>query len=219
MTNTKITATMLLTTTCPHCPTVLAGLMPLIKSGELSNLTIINLTEQPDAAEIYNSRTVPWVQYTFPLGQFEFEGLHSESELQEWCKKAKTLEGISQYCFMLLDQGKIKQLTTIINDYPDWLHAMLLLVEDVDTSLTIRVGISAIFESLDAKQFEPIYEALLMMTKNNLARIRSDACFYLSLTKNKDAITTLKNCLLDENKEVKEIAAESIEELKELKTA
>jgi hypothetical protein len=216
---TSINATMLLTSSCPHCPTVLAGLVPLIKSGEISSLNIINLSEQPEAAEIYNTRSVPWVQFTFPLGHFEFEGLHSESELREWCNNSRTLEGISKYCLMLLDQGKINELTTILQNYPDWLHATLLLVEDVDTSLTIRVGISAIFESLDAKQFDPIYEALLMMTKNNLARIRSDACFYLSLTKNPDAIATLKFCLNDENKEVKEIAAESIEELEELKTA
>ncbi|MFV2061107.1 MAG: HEAT repeat domain-containing protein [Gammaproteobacteria bacterium] len=215
---TTISVTMLLSSSCPHCPTVLEGLMPLIKSGQISNLNIINLTEQPEAVEIYNTRTVPWVQFTFPLGSFELEGLHSESELQEWCNNSKTLEGISKYCFMLLDQGKINDLTNLLNDYPDWLHATLLLVEDVDTSLSIRVGISAIFESLEAKQLNTIYEALLMMTKNNLARIRSDACFYLSLTKNKDAITTLKECLLDENKEVKEIAAEAIADLEELKT-
>ncbi len=214
-----INATMLLTSSCPHCPTVLAGLEPLIKSGTLSSLHIINLIEQPEAAEIYHTRSVPWLQFAFPLGHFELEGLHSETELQQWCNNTKTFEGVSQYCLMLLDQGKINQLTTLINQYPDWLHAMLLLVEDVDTSLSIRVGISAIFESLEAPQFEPIYEALIMMTKNNLARIRSDACFYLSLTKNKNAIETLKICLLDKNKEVKEIAAEAIEDLEELKSA
>jgi len=216
--NTTITATMLLTSSCPHCPTVLSGLMTLIKSGEISDLKIINLNEQPEAAEIYNTRTVPWVQFQFPLGHFEFEGLYSETELQQWCTDSKTLEGISKYCLMLLDQGKISELTKILNRYPDWLHATLLLVEDIDTSLTIRVGISAIFESLEAQQFEPIYEALIMMTKNNLARIRSDACFYLSLTKNPAAIETLQSCLKDENKEVKEIAADAIEELEELKT-
>ncbi|MFV1985331.1 MAG: hypothetical protein ACC657_17420, partial [Thiohalomonadales bacterium] len=200
-----------------HCPTVLAGLMPLIKSGQLSALKIINLTEQPEAAEIYNIRSVPWVQFKFPLGHFEFEGLNSESELQQWCNDSKTLEGISKYCLMLLEQGKINKLTKILTDYPDWLHATLMLAEDVNTSLTIRVGISAIFESLEANQFEPIYEALIMMTRNNLARIRSDACFYLSLTKNPEAIATLKHCLKDENKEVKEIAAEAIEELEEFR--
>lgn len=213
---TSISATMLLTSSCPHCPAVLAGLTPLVKSGLISNLKIINLTEQPEAAEIYNSRSVPWIQFKFPLGHFEFEGLHSESELKQWCKNSKTLKGISHYCLMLLDQGKINELTQILSRYPNWLHATLLLVEDVDTSLTIRVGISAIFESLDAKQFEPIYDALIMMTKNNLARIRSDACFYLSLTKNPAAITTLNNCLSDENDEVQEIAAEAIEELQGL---
>lgn len=212
-----ISATMLLTSSCPHCPTVLAGLIPLIKSGQLSSLNIINLTEQPEAAEIYNTRTVPWVQFKFPLGHFELEGLHSETELQQWCTDSKTLEGISKYCLMLLDQGKINELTKLLQTYPDWLHAILLLVEDIETSLTIRIGISAIFESLEAEQFEPIYEALIMMTKNNLARIRSDACFYLSLTKNPDAIATLTDCLNDENPEVKEIAADAIEELKELK--
>ncbi len=224
MTNTKssenlestISATMLLTSECPHCPTVLAGLMPLIKSGQLSTLEVINLNQQPQAAEQYHTRTVPWVQFKFPLGKFEFEGLHSELELQQWCVDSKTIKGISNYCLMLLDQGKINELTKLVTSYPDWLHAALLLVENEDTSLTIRVGISAIFESLKAAQFTPIYEALLLMTKNNLARVRSDACFYLSLTKNPQAITTLTNCLNDANNEVKEIAAEAIEELQTL---
>jgi len=212
-TNTSISATLLITSNCPHCPTVLAGLMPLIKSGQLSELKIINLEQQPQAAEIYNTRTVPWLQLKFPLGHFELEGLHSEAELQQWCEKSKTLKGISEYCLMLLDQGKMNELNAIINQYPDWLHATLLLVEDAETSLTIRVGISAIFESLEAVQFEPIYPALIMMTKNNLARVRSDACFYLSLTKNQDAIATLTECLTDKNAEVKEIAADAIEDL------
>ncbi|VAX00379.1 hypothetical protein MNBD_GAMMA22-134 [hydrothermal vent metagenome] len=208
-----ISATMLLTSDCSHCPTVLAGLMPLIKSGQLSSLEVINLDQQPQLAEQYNTRTVPWVQFKFALGQFHIEGLHSEKELQQWCDNSKTLKGISHYCLMLLDQGKINELNKLINDYPNWLHSMLLLVEDIETSLTIRVGISAIFESLEATQFEPIYQALLLMTKNNLARIRSDACFYLSLTKNPNAILTLTNCLKDENAEVQEIAADAIADL------
>jgi HEAT repeat protein len=114
---------------------------------------------------------------------------------------------------MLLDQGKIKKLTNLVNQYPDWLHACLLLVEDEDTSLTIRVGISAIFESLEATQISLIYDALIMMTKNSLARIRSDACFYLSLTNNTAAIDTLKTCLQDKNDEVREIAADAITDL------
>ncbi len=211
---TTISVTMLLTSDCPHCPTVLAGLMPLIKSGQLANLEIINLNQQPQAAEQYHTRTVPWLQFRFPLGKFEFEGLYSELELQQWCINSKTIKGISNYCLMLLDQGKISELTTLVTIYPDWLHAALLLVEDENTSLTIRVGISAIFESLDAAQFKPIYEALLLMTKNNLARVRSDACFYLSLTKNPQAIATLTDCLKDKNHEVQEIAADAIAELK-----
>ncbi len=215
---TGISATMLLTSSCPHCPAVLSGLSSLIKSGQLSELKIINIEQQPEAAKQFNTRTVPWLQLKFPLGFFEFEGLYSETELQQWCSNSKTLKGISHYCLMLLDQGKIKELTKIITLYPNWLHATLLLVEDEETSLSIRVGISAIFESLDANQFNSIYDALIMMTQNNLARIRSDACFYLSLTKNPNAITTLQKCLNDDNDEVKEIAADAIEELKELKS-
>ncbi len=216
---TGINATMLLTSSCPHCPAVLSGLSSLVKSGQISELRIINIEKNPDAAEQFNTRTVPWLQLKFPLGHFEFEGLHSETELKQWCLNSETLKGISQYCLMLLDQGKINNLTKIISHNPSWLHATLLLVEDEDTSLTIRVGISAIFESLDANQFESIYDALIMMTQNKLARIRSDACFYLSLTKNPAAIATLQKCLKDENHEVKEIAADAIEELEELKSA
>jgi len=208
-----IKATMLLTSSCPHCPAVLSGLIPLIKSGELGGLKVINLNEQPEASEIYNTRSVPWLRLEFPLGHFELEGLFSETELKQWCHDSKTLKGISNYCLMLLDQGKIKELTKLVSQYPDWLHACLLLVEDEETTLTIRVGISAIFESLEATQISLIYDALIMMTKNNLARIRSDACFYLSLTNNTAAIATLKNCLHDKNDEVREIAEDAITDL------
>ena len=48
---------------------------------------------------------------------------------------------------------------------------------------------------------------------NKDARIRGDACHYLSLTKDVSYVPAIKKLLSDENEEVREIAQDSLDEL------
>lgn len=52
-------AIMLLSSHCAFCPSVLDSLSKMIKSGELSHLSVINLEANPDAMQKYNVRSVP----------------------------------------------------------------------------------------------------------------------------------------------------------------
>ena len=73
-------AVLLLSTQCPHCPTVLQGLSELVKQGVISRLEVVNINVRPEIAERHGIRSVPWVK----IGDFELEGLHSPAELRRW---------------------------------------------------------------------------------------------------------------------------------------
>ena len=60
-------ALLLLTSQCPHCPTVLQGLGELVKKGLIGRLEVVNIVARPDIAKQYGVRKVPW----FRLGEFE----------------------------------------------------------------------------------------------------------------------------------------------------
>ena len=86
-------ALLLLTSTCPYCPTVLAALSDLVKSGDIGRLEVVNIGTRPEIAQQYGVRTVPWMR----IGPFELEGLRSPAELKQWVERAGTPEGLAEY--------------------------------------------------------------------------------------------------------------------------
>jgi thioredoxin-like negative regulator of GroEL len=101
-------ALLLLTSTCPYCPTVLAALSDLVKSGDIGRLEVVNIGAHPEIAQQYGVRTVPWVR----IGPFELEGLRSPAELKQWVERAGTPEGLAEYFHELLKEGALLKVST-----------------------------------------------------------------------------------------------------------
>lgn len=204
-------AELLIATGCAHCPVVLEGLTTLIKEGLISSLRVTNIAIQPERAQELGVRSVPWLQ----LGPFILQGLHSPAELREWAQRAGSMDGMSVYLHDQLKQGNLDAMEKLLGEQPGWLAALIPLLEQEDTDMKVRIGVDALLESLAANtNLDSLVEELGRLSQHERQSLRSDACHYLSLTGSAAAIPFLEARLQDDSPEVREIAAESLKELK-----
>lgn len=207
---TKPDALLLLTASCPYCPTVLQGLSELVKSGHIGRLEVVNIGVHPEIAQQHGVRTVPWVK----LGPFELEGLRSPAELKAWAERVGSSEGMSEYFRELLKSGKLPKVSASVRADGSRLNALLWLLDDPELEIAVRVGISAVFEELEGDDLLlGTLDTLLHFTSHRDAHIRADAAHLLSLTRSPQAVAPLERLLQDENSDVREIAREGLERL------
>ncbi len=203
-------ALLLLTSTCPYCPAVLAALNDLVKSGDIGRLEVVNIGAHPEIAQRYGVRTVPWLR----LGPFELEGLRSSAELKQWVERAGTPAGLAEYFHELLKEGALPKVSAQAAREPAALDALLRLLGDTDTELTVRIGINAVFEGLEGEPaLQHTIEALIALSAHRDAHVRGDAAHLLSLTHNPSVQPQLQRLLKDEVADVREIAREGLERL------
>lgn len=192
---------------CPFCPTVLAGLTDLMKAGHLARLEVVNIEHHPDAVAALGVRTVPWVR----LGPFELDGLRSPTELKLWAKRAGSKAGMAAYVAELLATGALDKLVDLCRRDAHYLDALPLLIGDVETDLHVRLGIGALFEELQGQpMLARLVDALGALTTAAEARTRGDACHYLALTGNRRAIPYIEPLLDDGDAMVREVAQEAL---------
>jgi hypothetical protein len=206
-------AVVLIGPTCAHCAQVMDSLQVLVKDGSLSRLEIINAEIETGLAASLGVRSVPWIR----IGPFVLEGSHTESELRQWANRVSAPDGMAWYFDEQLKDGKLATVEKMVNDEPNRLPAIIPLAADTDTAIQTRVGIGALLEGLEgsgsAKNLVP---DLGKLTRHPDARVRADACHYLALCENPDAVAFLEKCIEDDDPNVREIAAEGIEHLSSL---
>ncbi len=200
-------ALMLLGTHCPHCPSVLASLSDLVKQGVISKLEVVNLEKMPETARVLGVRSVPWVR----LGPFEFTGLHSKAELQSWAEQAGSEQGMTAYIEQQLGDGEAKQVMAMIERDHSLLHALIGLVSNPDAKINARLGAGVVFEEYEGtEELLALIPELLELIRHEDARVRSDACHYLSLTHDRSVSQHIEALLDDAHAEVREVAVESL---------
>jgi len=205
-------ALLLLTSQCPHCPTVLQGLAELVKQGVIGRLEAVNIAVRPDLAAQYGVRSVPWIR----LGEFELQGLHSAAELGHWAQRAGSEAGVAEYYADLLKHGQLAGVLGAVQKNPQRLSALLRLAGDPDTELAIRVGVSAVMEDFAASEaLRAQLPALIALGRHDDPRVRADACHFLALTASPDAVAPLQTLSEDPERSVQDVARDSLKELQE----
>ncbi len=183
-------ALLLLAPGCAHCPAILTGLTGLIKSGKLSRLEVIDITQSPELAEAYGVRSVPWTR----IGAFELVGAQTPEELEHWVRAASGGGGVAEYYSHLLESLDL-----------------VLLLSSLETPMAVRIGIGAVIEELAGSGLlDRIVPELEQLTRSDEPQIRADACHYLSIAGNSSALETIRALQDDPDPEVREIAAESL---------
>jgi hypothetical protein len=201
-------ALLLISTHCPHCPAMLASLADLVKQGMIGRLEAINLEQHPEAGQALGVRSVPWVR----IGRIELAGVHGKAELAGWAAKADSEAGMADWFHMLLKQGRLPRAQALIEADPALLAAVLPIVGNVEASLNVRLGAGVLLEDFAGSD---ILRALLPrlgeLSRHPDARVRADACHYLGLTGDVAARAWLDPRLTDDDADVREIAAESLQ--------
>jgi thioredoxin-like negative regulator of GroEL len=205
-------ALLLLTTRCPHCPTVLQGLAELVKQGVIGRLEAVNIAARPEVAARYGVRSVPWIR----LGEFELQGLHSAAELRQWAQRAGSEAGVAEYYADLLKHGQLAGVLAAVQNNPQRLSALLLLAADPDTELAVRVGVSAVMEDFAASEaLRSQLSTLIALGRHDDPRVRADASHFLALTASPDAVAPLQALSGDPERSVRDVARDSLKELQQ----
>lgn len=203
-------ALLLLSTHCPHCPAVLAALADLVKQGTLGRLEAVNLEQHPEVGQTLGVRSVPWVR----IGRIELAGVHTKTELAEWAAKADSDTGMADYFHLLLKQGQLPRAQAMIEAEPALLAAVLPIVGNVDASLNVRLGAGVLLETFAGSDtLRTLLPHLGALSQHADARVRADACHYLGLTGEAAARPWLDARITDDDADVREIAAESLDRL------
>lgn len=200
-------ALLLLAPGCPHCPTVLEALARLVKDGDIGRLEVVNIAAHPQRAAELGVRSVPWTR----IGPFALEGLHGVGELTRWVEQARRGGGHGAYAAHLLESRRLHDAETLVRQRPTSLGELVALLDDPDTSMQVRIGIGALLEGLqDSQALHDIVPELGRLTLSDLPQTRADACHYLGLTGSPEALAYARTCLQDSDREVREIAAETL---------
>ncbi len=203
-------ALFLLSTHCPHCPAVLAALADLLKQGVIGRLEAVNLEQRPDIGQSLGVRSVPWTR----IGRIELAGVHSKTELAEWAAKADSEAGMADWFHLLLKDGQLPRAQALITADPTLLAAVLPIVGNVEASLNVRLGAGVLLEAFaGSDSLRMLLPRLGELSHHSDARVRADACHYLGLTGDAAAEPWLTARLDDEDADVREIAAESLQSI------
>lgn len=208
--NSSVSVLMLMGAQCTFCGPMMQMLIELMKTGLLAELRIVNIETSPELAQQHGVRSVPWLQ----IGPFELAGSRSKKELLLWIERASSFEGLSEYLEEVLSEGKIDYANKLIQRYPQALENVIDLMADPEAKINVRLGVGVIIEDMAvSKEFKAVIPRLIEYLSDGDARIRGDACHYLSLTKDVSYVPAIKKLLSDENEEVREIAQDSLDEL------
>jgi len=206
----SVKATLLLSSHCPHCATLVNLLNQLLKLGEISQLHSINIDVAPEIAQKYAVRSVPWLQ----IGDYVLTGLQDMPALQqriEWTKGNANLLGKFD---QMLSNAQANEVLESIREDNSRFSVIIELLADPATILSSRIGIGVIMEefagtALIQSHREPL-EKLLDIKEE---RIRADVAYYLALTESKQAIPALQQHSNDESADVRDIIADSLDSL------
>ena len=201
---------MLMATQCTFCGPMMQILIELMKSGQLAELRVVNIQENTELAQQLGVRSVPWLQ----IGPFELAGSRTKKELLLWIQRASSFEGISDYLEEVLSEGRIEYANKLIKKHPQVLENVIDLMADPEAKINVRLGVGVIIEEMaQSEEFKAVIPRLLEYLSAEDPRIRGDACHYLSLTDDVSYLPAIKQLLLDDNAEVREIAQDSLDEL------
>lgn len=201
---------LLLAPGCPYCPAMLESLGGLLKEGRIGRLEAVNIALHPERAAEFGAKTVPWIR----IGPFELEGTLTPGELRRWAEQADSLDGMADYFFLLLKNGRRARVEEMSRQTPSRLQALVRLMQRADTSMAVRIGIGAVLEELHGSGLtEAMIPGLGALSRDGDALARADACHFLSLIGGPEVAPYLRARLNDESAEVREIAIESLEQL------
>lgn len=127
--------------------------------------------------------------------------------------RASLRDRAEQFQIWLLE-GRLKSVLAVVERLPKALADLLPIVANPEANLNVRFGASAVLERYaNTPALQALVPALGMLAGHGDARVRADACHLLGLSGTREAIKYLEARRDDPDAQVREIVAESLEEL------
>jgi hypothetical protein len=200
-------ARLLIATGCSHCPIMLENLVKRVKDGTLGRLEIINISNQAETATRLGVRSVPWCQ----IGDYTFDGMLNPEELSGFIDQFRRGKGENAYLIHLLQRHRLDEASERIGQTPYLLAGLIPLLGDLQEPMALRIGIGALLEGLPQAIAQTHASGPLQaLLQSDEPQVRADACHYLGTTGDDSAIDQIRRLLHDDNREVSEIAAETL---------
>lgn len=207
------TALLLVSTHCPHCHALQKLLQERYTSSKLSSLKVINIEQDPDAAQRYGVRSVPWLR----LDGMQFDTAMTPAELDDWIERAANKQAATYYIEYLLLNGKLNQAINWLENGQYGLDAVLPLLSRDNVKINVRIGIGALMEHFaGTSALVQIIDQLSVLAENEDASLRADACHYLALTHSRQVLPVIEKMISDPDEQVREIARDSLDDLQDL---
>lgn len=197
---------------CPHCPNMIKMTSEMVKRGEIAKLEIINIAEATELAAQAGIRSVP----AFRIKDVVLTGVHNASELMQWLEKADSETGQVDFFNQAFEQGQLDEIIFKLEQDAGNLSLLLEMLSDLETPLTSRIGISAIFEHFaGSQQLVNLIDDICRLAESEHESVRVDMAHFLGLTHHQQALPCLEKLLKDKFEDVSETAGDAIEMIQE----
>ena len=197
---------------CPHCPNMIKMTSEMVKKGDIARLEIINIAEAGELAAQAGIRSVP----TFRIKDVVLTGVHQPSELLQWFKKGDSKASQIDYYNQAFEQGQLDDIISRLEREPGKLSLLLSMSADLETPLTSRIGISAIFEHFSGTQpLKDLSDEICRLAESEHESVRVDMAHFLGLTQFEKNLPCLEKLLKDEFEDVRETAEDAIAMIQE----
>lgn len=128
--------------------------------------------------------------------------------------RASLRDRAEQFQIWLLE-GQLKSVLAVVERSPRALADLLPIVANPEANLSVRFGASAVLERYaNTPALQALVPALGVLTGHGDPRVRADACHLLGLSGSPSAIPYLEARSDDPDPDVREIATESLAELR-----
>jgi thiol-disulfide isomerase/thioredoxin len=162
---------------CHVCPEMERTFHDLKHKGQINELKIFDVNEHPQLAQQYNIRSVPY----YMINGVGFSGLKSQSEILKLLQ-SKDDQNLQVWIAEQLAEGQLDAVETRVVQELKVREAVMRLLEDIDTPLMVRIGLTAVIESLaEHGVFTDFEKRFIKLANHPEDRIAIDAIYYLQL--------------------------------------
>lgn len=194
---------------CQVCPQMEHLFQGMHKDGMIDSLEITDVGENPEKAQLYNIRSVPH----YLINDVAFYGLKSQQEILQLLSKDNSAK-YEEYISGELSDGQLTTVEELVQTNREALEAMLRLLHGLDTPLVVRIGISAIIETVAGTGLLNNYEGqFLKLTSHQDERVAIDGIYYLSLLATQSSLEKLVDISKTGKGMLQDQAIELLEEL------
>lgn len=177
---------------CNMCPHMEKIFHDLHRNGAIHELQVVDVSQHPELAEQHNIRSVPF----YLINGVAFNGLKTRQQIDHLLQQDST----QKWVILIEEELSAGQLETVeesMQQDADAREAMLQLLADSETELVVRIGLTAIIESLaEGSILKPYEQQFIELSQHEDERIALDALYYLSLlstTSSLEALTEIAN--------------------------